>query len=29
MQYFIVCAMQEDKVIGEGLHRKTIIKVAG
>lgn len=26
---FEVCVMQEDKVIGEGLHRRTIIKVAG
>jgi len=26
---FEVCVMQEDKVIGEGFHRRTIIKVAG
>jgi predicted thioesterase len=26
---FEVCVMQEDKVIEEGLHRRTIIKVAG
>jgi predicted thioesterase len=28
MQYFIVCVMHGDKVIGKGLHRRTIIKVA-
>jgi predicted thioesterase len=26
---FEVCVMQENKVIGEGLHQRTILKVAG
>jgi predicted thioesterase len=26
---FEVCVMQEDKVIGEGLHRRTILKGTG